>query len=147
MNIFPPSGLYGMNESEKRQVTDCKYGSDYNDDLVFHTPFNIIKVISRQWKYDNDRLCAMKCRKLMSRQWDLKPEACELKLGALTTHWLNINETETLTSGPKVIKLFSYSTQLSMKFSLLINMKMPTIVGIVGIFIFIRRVNFMLSYV
>ena len=44
MNIFPPSGLYGMNESEKRQVTDCKYGSDdgYNDDLVFHTPFNII---------------------------------------------------------------------------------------------------------
>ena len=32
-------------------------------------------------------------------------------------------------SGPKV-KLFSCSTQLSMKFSLLINMKMPTIVGI-----------------
>ena len=29
-------------------------------------------------------------------------------------------------SGPEVIKLFSCSTQLSMKFSLLINMKMPT---------------------
>ena len=29
-------------------------------------------------------------------------------------------------SGPGVIKLFSCSTQLSMKFSLLINMKMPT---------------------
>ena len=30
--------------------------------------------------------------------------------------------------GPKVIKLLSYSTQLSMKFILLINVKMPTIV-------------------
>ena len=47
-------------------------------------------------------------------------------------------------SGPKVIKLFSCSTQLSMKFSQLINMKMPTIVGI---FIFISREIFMLSYV
>ena len=37
---------------------------------------------------------------------------------------------------PEVLKLFSCSTQLSMKFSLLINMKMPTIVGI---FIFINR--------
>ena len=45
---------------------------------------------------------------------------------------------------PKVIKLFSCSTQLSMKFPLLINMKMPTIVGI---FIFISRENFILSYV
>ena len=33
--------------------------------------------------------------------------------------------------GPEVIKLFSCSTQLSMNFSLLINMKMPTIVGII----------------
>ena len=32
--------------------------------------------------------------------------------------------------GPEVIKLFSYSTQLSMKFILLVNVKMPTIVGI-----------------
>ena len=32
--------------------------------------------------------------------------------------------------GPKVIKLFSCSTQLSMKFFSLINVKMPTIVGI-----------------
>ena len=32
--------------------------------------------------------------------------------------------------GPEVIKLFSYSTQLSTKFILLINVKMPTIVGI-----------------
>ena len=47
-------------------------------------------------------------------------------------------------SGPEVIKLFSCSTQLSMKFSLLINMKMPTIVGI---FIFISKEILMLSYV
>ena len=35
-----------------------------------------------------------------------------------------------LITGPEVIKLFSYSTQLSMKFFLLINVKMPIIVGI-----------------
>ena len=40
-------------------------------------------------------------------------------------------------AGPEVNKLFSCSTQLSMKFSLLINIKMPTTVGI---FIFISRV-------
>ena len=33
--------------------------------------------------------------------------------------------------GPEVIKHFSCSTQLSMKFFLLINVKMPTVVGIV----------------
>ena len=32
-------------------------------------------------------------------------------------------------TGPEVIKLFSYSTQLSTKFIMLINVKMPTIVG------------------
>ena len=32
--------------------------------------------------------------------------------------------------GPEVINLFSCSTQLSMKFILLINVEMPTIVGI-----------------
>ena len=33
-------------------------------------------------------------------------------------------------SGPEIIKLFSCSTQLSDKIFLLINVKMPTIVGI-----------------
>ena len=33
-------------------------------------------------------------------------------------------------TAPEVIKLFSCLTQLSMKFFLLINVKMPTIVGI-----------------
>ena len=35
--------------------------------------------------------------------------------------------------GPEVIKLFSCSTQLSMKFFLLINIKMPTTVGILTV--------------
>ena len=34
------------------------------------------------------------------------------------------------TPGPEVIQLFSYSTQMSMNFILLINVKMPTVVGI-----------------
>ena len=40
--------------------------------------------------------------------------------------------------GPEVIKLFSYSTQLRTKFILLINVKMPTIVGILT---FISMIN------
>ena len=44
-----------------------------------------------------------------------------------------------IVSGPEDIKLFSYSTQLSMKFFLLINVKMPTI--IVGILTFISGKN------
>ena len=36
----------------------------------------------------------------------------------------------TMESGPEIIKLLSCSTQLSMKFFLLINVKMPTTVGI-----------------
>ena len=46
-------------------------------------------------------------------------------------------------SGPEVIKLFSCSTQLSMKFILLINVKMPTIVGI-SIFISMINTEFIL---
>ena len=43
-----------------------------------------------------------------------------------------------LTSGPEVIKLFPCSTQLSTKCILLINVKMPTIVGILA---FISMIN------
>ena len=42
------------------------------------------------------------------------------------------------TRGPEVIKLFSCSTQSSTKYILLINVKMPTIVGIL---IFMRMIN------
>ena len=40
--------------------------------------------------------------------------------------------------GPEVIELFSYSTQLSTKFILFINVKMPTTVGILT---FISMIN------
>ena len=43
-----------------------------------------------------------------------------------------------LQSGPEVIKLISWSTQLSTKFIMLINVKMPTIVGILT---FISMIN------
>ena len=36
----------------------------YNDDdLVFNVPFNTIKIIWKPWKGDNERLCAIKCRR------------------------------------------------------------------------------------
>ena len=44
--------------------------------------------------------------------------------------------------GPEVIKLFICSTQLSMNFFLLINVKMPTIVGILT---FMSRKNSILD--
>ena len=55
---------------------------------------------------------------------------------------LNLAEHEkrviTSRSGPKVIKRFPFSTQLSTKFILLINVEMPTIVGILT---FISMIN------
>ena len=45
------------------------------------------------------------------------------------------------TPDPEVIKLFPCSTQLSTKFILLINFKMPKIVAIVGILTFISMIN------
>ena len=45
------------------------------------------------------------------------------------------------TPGPEVIKLFSCSAQLRLKFILLINVKMPTIVGILT---FISKINYRL---
>ena len=50
---------------------------------------------------------------------------------------LNIGQF-TARAGLKVIKLFPCSTQLSTKFIQLINVKMPTIVGILT---FISRIN------
>ena len=45
----------------------------------------------------------------------------------------SINPDQTARPGPEVTKLFSYSTQLSTEFILLINVKMPTIVNILTI--------------
>ena len=62
-------------------------------------------------------------------------------MGKLKSHMYHTSITK---PGPEAIQLFSCSTQLSMNISLQISMKMPTIVGI---FIFISRETFMLSYV
>ena len=48
------------------------------------------------------------------------------------------DQTADVQPGPGVIKLFSYSTQLSTKFILLMNVKMPTIGGILT---FISMIN------
>ena len=47
-----------------------------------------------------------------------------------------------LSTGPEVIKLFSCSAQLRLKFILLINVKVPTFVGILT---FISRINYRLG--
>ena len=52
--------------------------------------------------------------------------------------WHTMSRGFVLCPGPEVIKLFSYSTQLSTKFILLINVKMPLIVGILT---FISMIN------
>ena len=51
-------------------------------------------------------------------------------------------DTQIKSPGPEVIKLFSCSAQLSMKVFLLINVKMPTIVGILT---FMSRKNSILG--
>ena len=55
-------------------------------------------------------------------------------------HFVEINDSR---PGPEVIKLFSCSTQLSMRFILLINVKMPTSVGILT---FMSGKNSILSF-
>ena len=53
----------------------------------------------------------------------------------------SLGETGLLFPGPKVIKHFLCSVQLRLKFILLINVKMPTVVGILT---FISRINYRL---
>ena len=82
---------------------------------------------------------------LLSSGYDLKNVQRDVKheiiINYQNWHWLlgyplriqqrfRLDCLECVWPSQEVIKLFSCSTQLSMKFSLLINMKMPTIVGI-----------------
>ena len=46
-----------------------------DDDLVFYAPFNIVSLISRRRKNSNERVCAMKCRTVMS--WIPPPAGLE----------------------------------------------------------------------
>ena len=56
-----------------------------DDGLVFYIPFNMILVISRWWKGDNEKLCAMNSWADVHLWWDLNPGPLDLKLEALTT--------------------------------------------------------------
>ena len=93
-----------------------------------------------------------KCPTWLKNCWcDLKP------------YWIDYCSVKMLCSGPE-LNFFSCSTQLSMKFIILINVKMPTIVGILtfismanttserlkavlffSLLVFISSCNFMLS--
>ena len=69
---------------------------------------------------------------------NLKNTSKSLSLCKRTEHWHIFY----ISPGPEVIKLFPCSTQLSMKFFPLINVKMPTIVGILT---FMSRKNSILG--
>ena len=55
-----------------------------------------------------------------------------------TRYSLGCKRKAVIISGPEIIKLFSFSTQLSTKFIMLINVKMPIIVGILT---FVSMIN------
>ena len=52
------------------------------------------------------------------------------KVDKRVLYFMEKDNTSEYDLAPEVIKLFSYSTHLSMEFIMLINVKMPTIVGI-----------------
>ena len=86
----------------------------------------------------NVKILALRDRvKNLSRQ--LMVDILDVHILIKTYEILNFKHT----TGPKVIKPFSYSTQLNMKFILLINVKMKTIVT-VGILTLMSRINFWL---
>ena len=65
-------------------------------------PFNSISVISRLWKGERERLCAMKCRLgsgRISLQRDSNPWPREPKSGALTARHYLMNECHTWYNG------------------------------------------------
>ena len=76
------------------------------------------------------------------RSLTLKPKENESHSFHFISHnasfWSSTDLLLCVSPGPDVIQLFPRSTQLSTKFILLINVKMPTIVGILT---FISRIN------
>ena len=79
--------------------------------------------------------------KLITESIPMDPKHSVIKVWANEILVLSYIKTFFKHPGPEVIKLFSYSTQLSMKFTLLINVKMPTIVGILTIISMINTVT------
>ena len=67
-------------------------GDDDNGDGVFYVPFNIISFIPRQWKGDNERLCAFKRRSCVIGV--LPPEGFQPG-----NSWSNVGNANTRASG------------------------------------------------
>ena len=54
------SRISGSRDLKSNDAGGPPEGFPNDDDLMFYIPFNIILVISRQWKGDNERLSAVK---------------------------------------------------------------------------------------
>ena len=69
---------------------------------------------------------------MVSPEWYIK-HSIELCVSFFFVQYINWTLGNSSNPGPEVIKRFSCSTQLSMEVLLLINVKMPTIVGILTV--------------
>ena len=87
---------------------------DSNLSLYFMTSLNVRMNLNQQ----------------LNTQSILRPVLYMVHASSIIQLAWTVLKTELCKTGPEVIKLFSCSPQLSMKFFLLINVKMPTIVGI-----------------
>ena len=62
-NIISVNKIVGLNyKLTYHWVTAAPTVYGWMDELGFYIPFNSSSVISRQWKGEHERLCAMKCR-------------------------------------------------------------------------------------
>ena len=84
-------------------------------------PQNIELAVNRAKAYCACSMCGFEMFLFFSLSFVRSPRCLPLSGERLDIDW------------PEVIKLFSCSTQLSMEFILLINVKMPTIVGILTV--------------
>ena len=86
--------LHFLNTINKQHLNSlCTDDDDYDDidNLMFYIPFNIY-VISRQWEGDNERLCGIKCHKVMS--W-IPPPVGFKPYGILWSEDMNANHSAT----------------------------------------------------
>ena len=83
-------------------------------------------------------------RKIRKKTFDVKGIVLFVMFSSGCCFVMSFRVIQLVDPGPEVMKLFSCSTQMSIKYSLLQNMKMPTMVGI---FIFISGEIFRLSYI
>ena len=98
--------------------------------IFFHDESAILKFLIEIQIWDNKK---SKQRKYIPEDDPVIFRFRQVHLFCCGTFEKQVADKNTFWSVPEVIKLFSCSTQLSMKFFLLINVKMPTIVGILAL--------------